>query len=171
VCLVVDESGSMSGERNVWAKALSMCLLNICRREKRDFAYIGFSGGSEVIVFLFRGKDEMNAQEIVDMIAHFYGGGTTPVVGLAAADKIMMDNERDFRKADIVMVTDGEAHFGDEDKRLRDRMAEKGVRFHGIGIGGSFRYLNNMTEDVVDIRDFELQDPSEATAHLATHIT
>jgi uncharacterized protein with von Willebrand factor type A (vWA) domain len=171
ICLCVDESGSMSGERNVWAKALALCLLNICRREKRDFVYIGFSGGDEVNVVPFPAKHELNPQVIVDMAAHFYGGGTTPVAALAASDRIMMDDERHFRKADVVMVTDGEASFGPEDKRLRDRMVGKGVRFHGIGIGGSFRYLRDMTEDVVDIRDFDLENPSEATAHLATHIS
>lgn len=169
VCLVVDESGSMSGERNIWAKALAMCLLNICRREKRDFAYIGFSSGSQVHTFLFKAKEELDPQAIVDMASHFYGGGTTPVIGIAAADKVMETAE--FRKADICMVTDGEASFGPEDKRLRDRMAERGVRFHGVGIGGTFRYLTELTDDVVDIHDFDLDNPSEATAHLATHIT
>jgi uncharacterized protein with von Willebrand factor type A (vWA) domain len=169
VCLVVDESSSMSGERNVWAKALSMCLLNICRREKRDFAYIGFASGTQVNTFLFKAKDELDPQAIVDMASHFFAGGTTPVIGIAAADKVMETAE--FRKADICMVTDGEASFGPEDKRLRDRMAERGVRFHGVGIGGTFKYLNELTDDVVDIHDFDLENPSEATAHLATHIT
>jgi uncharacterized protein with von Willebrand factor type A (vWA) domain len=169
IVMVVDESGSMSGQRNVWAKALAMCLLNIARREKRDFAYVGFASGSQVHTFLFTAKAEMDPQMIVDMASHFFGGGTTPVIGLAAADKVMELAE--FRKADIAMISDGEAGFMDEDKRLRDRMAERGVRFHGIGIGGSFRYLKALTDDVIDINDFDLENPSEATAHLATHIT
>ena len=169
VVLCVDESGSMSGESNVWAKALAMCLLNICRREKRDFAYVGFASGSQVNTFLFKAKEDLDPQQIIDMASHFFGGGTTPVIALAAADKVMETAE--FRKADVVMVSDGEASFGGEDKRLRDRMAERGVRFHGIGIGGSFRYLNELTDDVVSVSAFDLTDPSEATAHLATHIT
>lgn len=169
VVMVVDESGSMSGERNIWAKALAMCLLNITRREKRDFAYVGFSSGSQVHTFMFRAKDELDPEMIVEMASHFFGGGTTPVIGIAAADKIMETAE--FRKADVCMISDGEAGFNDEDKRLRDRMAERGVRFHGVGIGGPFRYLEALTDDVVDIHDFDLENPSEATAHLATHIT
>jgi uncharacterized protein with von Willebrand factor type A (vWA) domain len=169
IILSCDESGTMSGERNMWAKALALCLLNISRREKRDFAYIGWSGGNQVYSFEFPAKQELDPQVIVDMASHFFGGGTTPILGLAAADKIM--EQAIFRKADVVKVSDGEAAFGPEDKRLRDRMAEMGVRFHAIGIGGSFRYLRDLTEDVVDIRDFDLDNPSEATAHLATHIS
>jgi uncharacterized protein with von Willebrand factor type A (vWA) domain len=169
VCLCVDESASMSGESNVWAKALSMCLLNICRREKRDFAYIGFASGNQVNTILFKAKEELDPEQIIEMASHFFAGGTTPVIALAAADAVMTTAE--FRKADVVMVSDGEASFGDEDRRLRDRMAERGVRFHGIGIGGSFRYLENMTDDVVSVGAFDLENPSEATAHLATHIT
>jgi uncharacterized protein with von Willebrand factor type A (vWA) domain len=82
-----------------------------------------------------------------------------------------MSSVPEFRKADVVKLTDGEAAFGPEDKRLRDRMAEKGVRFHGVGIGQTFGYLKELTDDVVSVRDFDLDNPSEATAHLATHIT
>lgn len=165
-----DESGTMSGTRNIWSKALAMCLLNIARREKRDFCYIGWSGGTQVFSVMFKAKDELDPEAIIEMASHFFGGGTTPILGLALADKIMADVP-EFKKADIVKVSDGEAGFGDEDKRLRDRMIEKGIRIWGVGIGGSFRYLHALTDDVIDIQDFDLENPSEATAHLATHIT
>lgn len=171
VVMCVDESGSMGGERNVWAKAIALCLLNICRREKRDFAYIGWSGGTSVATHLFRAKDALNAQAIVDCASHFFGGGTAPLVGLTRGVEVMRDAP-EFKKADLVMVTDGEASFGDEDRRMRDWLVQKGVRVWGIGVGGSFRYLQNLCPDgTVDIRDFDLENPSEATAHLATHIT
>jgi uncharacterized protein with von Willebrand factor type A (vWA) domain len=170
VVIVCDESSSMSGERLTWAKAIALTLLNICRREKRDFAYVGFSGGTSVHSFEFPAKRPLDAQQVVDMASHFFRGGTTPVVGLTRAVEIM-ERAREFKKADIVMVSDGEASFGEEDKRLRNRMRAKGVRFHGIGIGGSFRYLDELCDDVVNVQDFQLEDPSAATAHLATHVT
>jgi uncharacterized protein with von Willebrand factor type A (vWA) domain len=176
--VVGDESGSMSGSRNVLLKAVALCMLNICRREKRDFAYVGFSdaggyGRSEpsVHAFLFKASEEMQAQDVIDMCSHFYGGGTTPIIGVARAASIM-DNVREFKKADIVMVTDGEASFGSEDKILRDRMAGKGVRFHGIGIPHTYGYLKSLAGDLaVGISEFDLENPQEITAHLATHLT
>lgn len=169
IIISCDESGTMKGERNIWSKALAMCLLNIARREKRDFAYIGWSGGAQCYVIEFKAKEPLKADAIVEMASHFYGGGTTPILGLAAADKIM--DQVEFRKADVIKLSDGEAAFGPEDGRLRDKMTEKGVRFMGIGIGGTFGYLRALTDDVVDVHDFDLENPSEATAHLATHIT
>lgn len=169
IILVTDESMSMEGERNVWAKAVSLALLNIARREKRDFAYVAFASGRQVHSFEFPAKKDLDPQQIVDMASHFYNGGTTPVIGLAEAERVMQDKE--FKKADIIMVSDGEAGFGQEDRRIRDTLESRGVRFLGIGIGGPFTYLNELTDDVLGVHDFDLDDPSEATAHLATHVT
>jgi uncharacterized protein with von Willebrand factor type A (vWA) domain len=155
--------------RSVWSVVRTMCLLNMARREKRDFAYVGWASGTQVYSIIFKAKEPLDPEAIIEMASHFFGGGTTPILGLATADEIM--SQAEFRKADVVKISDGEATFGPEDERIRNRMAERGVRFHGIGIGGSFSYLRKLTNDVVNITDFELQDPSEATAHLATHIT
>lgn len=174
IVLVGDESGSMSGERNVWCKAISCCLLNIARREKRDFCYVGFAQANQVYSILFPAKSQLQAQDIIEMASHFYnGGGTVPIAGTTVAKKVM-DDVPIFKKADIVIVGDGEAAFTDEDKRLRDTLVSRGVRFHGIAISpySTYKYLNEYCgeEMVVNIRDFELENPSEATAHLATHI-
>jgi uncharacterized protein with von Willebrand factor type A (vWA) domain len=173
IILVGDESGSMNGERNVWLKALALCLLNIARREDRDFAYVGFGSAGEVEVFLFKAKEDMPAQRVVDMAGHFFGGGTVPIGGVMEATKIM--EEREFKKADIVLVGDGQAGFGNEDAMLRDKLLGRGVRLWGIGIGAQMRsrtYLHDYCGDeVLSIHDFDLQSPGEATAHLATHIT
>jgi uncharacterized protein with von Willebrand factor type A (vWA) domain len=168
--LVVDESGSMSGERIVWAKALALAILNIARREKRDFAYVGFSGQTNTVTFDFPHKKPMDAQLLVDMASHFFGGGTVPLGGLHRATEMMQSAE--FKKADLVIIGDGDGSFGPEDKKLKDVLVGRGVRLHGIGIGGNWRYLTDYCdENVVNIHDFDLTDPSEATSHLATHMT
>lgn len=171
IVMCVDESGSMGGERNVWAKAIALCLLNIARREKRDFAYVAWSSATQQQSHEFPAKVALDAQAIVDCASHFFCGGTAPLGGLTRGVEIMRASP-EFKKADLVFVTDGEAAFGDEDRRMRDWLTEKGVRIWGIGVGGSFGYLNNLSpEGTVDVRDFDLDSPSEATAHLATHIT
>ncbi len=170
IILVLDGSGSMSGASNIWARAVAMCLLHIARLEKRDFCAIEFSGGNEFAQWTMYARQQLKADVVLDMASHFFGGGTTPIVGVAAAAKFMQDAP-EFKKADCVMIGDGEAGFGPEDKRLRDQMMEMGVRFFGMGIGGSFGYLENYCEIVVPIHEFELTDPSAATAMLATHVT
>jgi len=169
--LVLDGSWSMQGERNIWARAIAMVLLHIARLEKRDFFCVEFSGGDETAAWMFPAKARLDAQLIVDMASHFFGGGTTPIVGVTAAAKIMADVPA-FRKADLVLVGDGEAGYGPEDERLRSQLTEMGVRLFGLAIGsGDYKYLTKYCESVVGVHDFELQDPSKATAELATHIT
>jgi uncharacterized protein with von Willebrand factor type A (vWA) domain len=172
IVLVVDGSGTMAGERNIWARAISMCLLNIARREKRDFAMVEFSGGRQTEQWLFPAKAALDAEQIVEMASHFFGGGTVPINGVASAAKIMEDSA-EFKKADLVIIGDGEAGYGPEDERLRSQLDQKGVRIFGIaiGTGSTYRYLESYCEHVVHVSDFELTDPSAATAELATHIT
>jgi uncharacterized protein with von Willebrand factor type A (vWA) domain len=175
--LLVDESYSMHGGRNVLAKAIALCMLNVARREKRDFFYVGFSdinrqtGEPAITIHMFKANEPMDAEAVVDMCSHFFGGGTTPILAVQSGAHIM-DTVREFKKADLVMVTDGEATFGTEDKILRDRLEGKGVRFHGIGIPRVFNYLSDLAGDLaVGISDFNLEDPKQLTAHLATHLT
>lgn len=171
VVMCVDESGSMSGERNVWAKAIALCLLNICRREKRDFAYVAWASTNQCDVHLFPAKKPLQAQDVVDCASHFFGGGTSPLTGLAAGIEVM-SKAPEFKKADLVFVTDGDAGWGPEDERMKNWCDEKGVRIWGIGVGHSFGYLAKLSpQGTVNINDFDLTDPSEATAHLATHIS
>jgi uncharacterized protein with von Willebrand factor type A (vWA) domain len=173
IVLVGDESGSMSGERNIWLKALACCLLNICRREKRDFAYVGFGSANEMTSHLFPAKQALRAQDVLDMASHFFNGGTAPLVGTTEAKRIMEDAV-EFKKADIVIVGDGQASFGHEDKVVRDTLRSRGVRIHAIGIAGTHGYLKEYVDEgsePINVHDFDLTDPSEATAHLATHIT
>jgi uncharacterized protein with von Willebrand factor type A (vWA) domain len=172
ILVVVDGSGSMQGEKNIWARAVSMCLLHIARLEKRDFACIEFASARQVAQWVFYAKQPMDAQQIVDMASHFFGGGTSPIQGVQGA-VTLMQQAPPFKKADLVMIGDGEAGFGPEDKRLRDQLVELGVRLFGIAIGGSgtYQYLTEYCESTVHVSEFELQDPSRATAELATHVT
>lgn len=170
ILMVLDGSGSMRGERNIWARATALCLLHIARAEKRDFGLIEFSGGGQLEEWIFRAKDDMLAQKVLDMASHLFGGGTAPVIGVTQAAKVMKESPT-FKKADLVLVGDGEAGFGAEDERLRKELTELGVRLFGIGVGGSLAYLEKYCEHVVNVHDFELTDPGAATAELATHIT
>lgn len=170
ILMVLDGSGSMHGERNVWSRATAMCLLHIARLEKRDFGLIEFSSGGQLAEWLFPAKAAMDGEAIIDMASHFFGGGTTPIIGVARGVEVMKAAP-EFKKADLVLVGDGESSFGPEDERLRDQLTELGVRLFGIGVGGSFNYLAQYCEHVVDVHDMDLTDPNAATAELATAIT
>jgi uncharacterized protein with von Willebrand factor type A (vWA) domain len=170
IVIVLDGSGSMQGTPNIWARAITLCLLNIARIEKRDFGVVEFSSGGQTKTWEFRAKAALKAEDIVDVCSHFFGGGTTPINGVTAAVKLM-DDSAPFKMADLVMVGDGNAGYGPEDERLRTHLVEKGVRLFGLGIGGPFDYLARYCDSVVDVHQFELQDPGKAVAELATHVS
>jgi uncharacterized protein with von Willebrand factor type A (vWA) domain len=171
IICVVDGSLSMDGERNIWARAIAMCLLHIARLEKRDFCCVEFASANQCETWEFLAKEPLDPQKIIEMASHFYGGGTSPIQGVTEATRIL-DESPPFRKADIVMIGDGDAGFGPEDGKLRDRLMSRGVRLFGMAIGeGRYRYLTEYCEAVVHVHDFELADPSEATAALAVSVT
>jgi uncharacterized protein with von Willebrand factor type A (vWA) domain len=172
--LAVDGSYSMkdgSPSRVTWSRALALTLLNQARREKRDFFMVEFSDGGDTAEWIFPAREPLDPEKIVDMASHFIGGGTNPLDGIKRAAQIIQ-TWPDFKKADLVLISDGEARFGDEDKRMKEQLAGRGLRIHGVAIGMGQGYLSQMcTEDVVKIHDFELADPNEATTQLATSIT
>lgn len=169
--LVIDGSSSMSGDRNMWARAVALCILNIARREKRDMFVVEYASVNQMASWEFPAKSPLDAQKILDMASHFFSGTTHPLVGITEADRIIA-NVKEFKKADMVILSDGECSFTSEDKIVRDRLKEKGVRIHGIGIGDQFKYLAQMCDPdtLTHIHDFELSDPSAATTMLATHL-
>ncbi len=107
VCL--DGSSSMAGEKEIWAKAVALTLLEIARRQRRLFRFIGFSSCDEPLYTLDvnpREHHRVSVDRALDVAEHFPGGGTdfeTPLDaacdGLAAAR---------WRRGDVVLITDGE---------------------------------------------------------------
>jgi len=117
VCCI-DSSGSMSGQPEIWSKAVAMALLDIARAQKRSFHVIHFSSGgwhSEETLHTntFLKDDPYNFEEVIDMASFFIGGGTQFEPPLNAARKCI-DDEDNFSKADIVFITDGESAVTDE---------------------------------------------------------
>jgi uncharacterized protein with von Willebrand factor type A (vWA) domain len=113
VCCI-DSSGSMSGQSEIWSKAVAMALLDIARAQKRSFHVIHFSSSyyhhstDNLHTNTFLKDDAYNIEEVIDMATYFIGGGTQFEPPLNAA-RDCIDLEEKFSKADIVFVTDGEA--------------------------------------------------------------
>jgi len=103
----IDESGSMQGEPDTWAKAVALALFGVARKQHRPFAVIHFEHG----VRLVQEFTQMSMDEAVKMATTFFGGGTAfipPIEeGLKFLEKEALKNEG-FCKSDIVFITDGQ---------------------------------------------------------------
>ena len=94
--VALDESGSMRGRRNEWAKAATVALARIALEDKRPVSVVHYA--TSAVVQPLKAGD---ATAMLSMVRHFLGGGTA--IGLALGVAV-----RDtFGKADIVLVTDG----------------------------------------------------------------
>lgn len=117
----LDMSGSMNGERALWAKSVALSLLEIARKQRREFAVIPYD--SDVRGTFISPKNKFNPQIILDIGEQSTGGGTDFEEPLEESLKLI--NGSKFNKADIVFITDGDAsvssRFKDKFKKIKKR--------------------------------------------------
>jgi uncharacterized protein with von Willebrand factor type A (vWA) domain len=107
VCL--DGSSSMSGDKEVWSKAVTLTLLEIARKQRRLFRSICFSSAEtplQVLDMNPRDHYEIETKTVMDLAEYFPGGGTDFQKPLDAALDCL--NQSRFKKGDIIFITDGE---------------------------------------------------------------
>jgi uncharacterized protein with von Willebrand factor type A (vWA) domain len=106
VCL--DTSGSMAGEKETWSKAVTLTFVELARRQRRRCHVVCFSDPQALREFDMnpRVAYEVALDTTLDLAEHFSGGGTDFMAPLDAA--IVKLKTRELRKADVVLITDGE---------------------------------------------------------------
>lgn len=106
----IDNSGSMSGQPEIWSKTVALGLVEIAKLQKRSCFIIHFDSGrkEDCVTFEFLRKQPFDLNKALDMCEYFSSGGTDfePPLELAK-DKIELDGN--YEKADIIFITDGEA--------------------------------------------------------------
>jgi len=122
VCL--DVSSSMEGDKEIWSKAVTLTLLDIARRERRQFRAILFSSAETGLRTFDLNRSHSWSTDLcgaLDLADWFPGGGTDFERPLDAAVECLAESR--FRRGDIVFVTDGECRVGES---WRERfLAEK----------------------------------------------
>jgi uncharacterized protein with von Willebrand factor type A (vWA) domain len=113
VCL--DGSSSMMGDKEIWAKALTLTLLDIARRQRRMFRAICFSS-AETPLQTFdlnpRERYSVDMGTVMKLAEYFPGGGTDFETPLNAALDCLRQSR--FKRGDIVFITDGECQVSPE---------------------------------------------------------
>jgi uncharacterized protein with von Willebrand factor type A (vWA) domain len=107
VCL--DGSSSMSGDKEIWSKAVTLTLLEIALKQRRLFRSICFSSADtplQVLDMNPRDRYEVETKTIMDLAEYFPGGGTDFQKPLDAALDCL--RQARFKKGDIIFITDGE---------------------------------------------------------------
>jgi len=113
VCL--DTSSSMAGDKEIWAKAVTLTFLEIARRQRRRCQAICFSSGaSELRAFDLnpRAPYQVALERTLDLAEYFPGGGTDFMVPLDAALRTLQTQP--MKQGDVILITDGECRVADD---------------------------------------------------------
>lgn len=132
VCL--DGSSSMSGDKEIWSKAVTLTLLEIARKQRRLFRSICFSSAEtplQVLDMNPRDRYEVETQTVMDLAEYFPGGGTDFQKPLDAALECLRESR--FKKGDIIFITDGECQVDPEwAQRFREEKDKLGFSLFSI---------------------------------------
>jgi uncharacterized protein with von Willebrand factor type A (vWA) domain len=111
----IDVSSSMQGDKELWAKAVSLTLMDIARRQRRLFRAVLFSSGPESMRVIDLNRERRYQPElpkVIELAEYFPGGGTDFQAPIDAAIELIADKK--LKRGDIVVITDGECQVAPE---------------------------------------------------------
>lgn len=136
VCL--DISASMSGSREVWAKAVILALMFLAERQKRAFGVITFDVQARFKKFFPKDRPPTLKEKIEIVSVASDGGGTDFYSPLKAAFEMRQQDAAALKPSDIVFITDGEcAMTKPQMTEIINLKKTTFVRILGIGINDS----------------------------------
>ena len=167
----IDTSGSMAGTRDISAKAASISLQVLARKEGRPFAAILFSSAKQTVSFLFRDtfavrRNSLGEEErlrllhgIVSAATFFFGGGTDYESPLLEAVRLMENGGPEWREADVVFITDDYCQVSDDFKeRFRQEKGRLDFKVFSVIIGAKAeqaRTLWKFSDRVLSCDEFD----------------
>lgn len=135
IVAVIDTSGSMNGLPEQVAKAIVLEAARTAHQERRRCYLYAYSGPGQVL----EQELDLGPQGIgrlLSFLSASFGGGTD--IGALSAVVRRLGQE-DWKKADVVLVSDGEWGAPVEILRAVASAKEAGTRFHGVQVGNRGR--------------------------------
>ncbi|MCS7099954.1 MAG: VWA domain-containing protein [Sulfolobales archaeon] len=163
IYVLVDKSGSMEGEKIVWAKATLLALLMKSRKDGREFYLRFFNGMPHQLNKIGKRMRSSEFIELMKYLARVKSGGGTDITKaiISACDDISSGATREV--SDIVLITDGEDKIASS--ALSKRLKDVNCRLHTVMIMGdnkdlrkiSYRYLRAgrlSYKEIIQVTDF-----------------
>ena len=107
VIVCEDGSGSMSGDKQMWAKAVTLSLAHYAKLQKRSFGWAHFGASSTPLETRVYNQGKLSAEAMLEIAETFRNAsGTDFEKPLRKA--LEMIRQAGLKKADICLITDGE---------------------------------------------------------------
>lgn len=168
IVVLLDRSGSMSGDPNCWASAVGIACTGLAIREKRSVLVVEFNYHVAQVTYVDakgeafestvgrNGKVQKLAGGLpaaaIRIAGANAGGGTNYDAALSVALDGLPTGLRDDR-ADLIFVTDGDCDISPETMKVLNAQKERGLRVYGLTVnGGSVsEAVRAICNNVVDI--------------------
>lgn len=144
--VLIDESGSMSGDPVAYAKAFAFVLREEAKKDQRRAHLVSFAHDEKDLCEL---RPEATQREAAEWLQRFINGGTDFVPPLNKAFQII--KEERLRNPDVVFLTDGCCELpNEEEKKLATLKQQTGARifWFRFGSGSGLEPLADKTYDV-----------------------
>src|SRR5437870_6511219 len=170
VYLCLDNSGSMSGEKEVWAKASALALAHMALQHGRSVEIILFGDAADplrVVSLDPRDKGPIRLERVLDVASYFLGGGTDFQKPLShVLDTILA--ARDASGNDVLFVTDGLCPLPEEFvRRFLEAKRRHNIRLTTVVIGGEAFSLAPISDSVHRLED-DLEVGDQLAAQFAS---
>lgn len=163
IVMCVDESGSMAGQRDIWAKAVAMAMLQIAVKQKREFYLIHFSRS---VYRTDHFKYPVQPAELLDAMSFFCGGGTNFMEPLSRAIEIIAGKSgvKSLKNADIILVSDGDATIQTDWLKLFTEAKKRGqINVISVMIGQNDSVCKLFSDHLFYIDDLTKSDDALST--------
>ncbi|WP_457564341.1 VWA domain-containing protein [Caminibacter sp.] len=137
--LCVDTSGSMQGEPENIAKAVTLTIASKAKEQKRDCFLINFSTSIEVFDF----SDDLGLKELVTFLKKSFNGGTDIAPALEFAVKKLQEEK--YKNGDLLVISDFcMEDIGNELKEQIRLLKKQKNRFYSLVIGSYHKSINSI---------------------------
>ncbi len=166
VYLCIDNSGSMAGEKEVWAKASALALAHLALAEDRPVEVVLFGDAADPLrVVSMRPADDASTrlEKLLDVASYFLGGGTDFVKPLSHVLEAI--EAQHYTGNDLLFVSDGLGPIPEEFvRRFLEAKARFDLRMTSVLIGEEPFALSEISDTV-----HRLDEALEAGEALAAH--
>jgi len=157
VVMYVDISGSMSGEPEVWSKAITYVIAEECLEQNRELQVHLFDTVVQKSITLNPAKN--NNEKLLNFIMTWITkGGTSFCSVLEHAMSVATIDE----KADVLLITDGDASVTDPFiRRINSFKNDKNIQWNSFCIGRKAKVLNEFSDEVHTINIYDDPESSD----------
>ncbi|MFP3225654.1 MAG: VWA domain-containing protein [Sulfolobaceae archaeon] len=156
IYLLLDKSGSMDGEKILWAKAVALALYSRARRENRDFYIRFFDNIPYPLIKVMRNAKSKDVIKMIEYIGKIRGGGGTDISRsvISACEDIKEGHVKGV--SEIILLTDGEDKIAET--TVRRSLKEANATLISVMIRGDNADLRRVADQYLVVYKLDQED-------------